>query len=99
MLSHNTLLINSIKSFEGETIMKEKDAPIITQSDCLLTVREAARFLSVKTRTIYAWVQERRIPFRKVGRLLRFDRNELLSWSSEQAKDKPAQDLLRVINF
>jgi excisionase family DNA binding protein len=88
-----------MKNLEGEMIMKEKDASINSKSDNLLTVEDAAQLLSVKPRTIYAWVQERRIPFRKVGRLLRFDRNELLSWSSEQAKDKPAQDLLRVINF
>ncbi len=52
----------------------------------LLTVRQAAALLAVKPRTIYAWVAGRRIPFHKAGRLLRFDRAELLAWTA------PAED-------
>ena len=53
----------------------------------LLTVPEAAELLSVKPRTIYAWVAERRIPFQKAGRLLRFDQAKLLAWAASQAED------------
>jgi excisionase family DNA binding protein len=53
----------------------------------LLTVSEAAHLLSVKPRTIYAWVAERRIPYHKVGRLLRFDQTKLLAWMASQAED------------
>jgi excisionase family DNA binding protein len=53
----------------------------------LLTVAEAAQLLSVKPRTIYAWVAERRIPFHKAGRLLRFDQARLLAWAASQAED------------
>ena len=69
-----------------------------TQTDRLLTVKEAADFLSVKARTIYAWVQQRRIPFRRAGRLLRFDRVELSNWAASQAQEKSAKELLRVVN-
>lgn len=65
----------------------------------LLTVRETAEFLSVKPRTIYAWVAERRIPFRKVGKLLRFDRAELKAWSEAPVKDDGKNDRLRVVNW
>jgi excisionase family DNA binding protein len=38
----------------------------------LLTVQEAAFFLNVSVSTLYGWVWQRRIPFVKVGRALRF---------------------------
>lgn len=78
--------------------MKAHEPASNTQPDRLLTVREAAAFLSVKERTIYAWVQERRVPFCRAGRLLRFDRAELSAWAYEQAQDKSAKELLRVVN-
>jgi excisionase family DNA binding protein len=43
----------------------------------LLTVKEAASFLAVSTSTLYGWVHQRRIPFVKVGRALRFELAEL----------------------
>jgi excisionase family DNA binding protein len=43
----------------------------------LLTVKEAANFLAVSTSTLYGWVYQRRIPFVKVGRALRFELAEL----------------------
>jgi excisionase family DNA binding protein len=43
----------------------------------LITVQDAAKFLSVSTSTLYGWVYQRRIPFVKVGRALRFEPAEL----------------------
>jgi excisionase family DNA binding protein len=43
----------------------------------LLTVQEAAHLLSVSVSTLYGWVWQRRIPFVKVGRALRFERDDL----------------------
>jgi excisionase family DNA binding protein len=40
----------------------------------LLTVPEAAAFLRLKPSTIRAWVSQRRIPFVKLGRLVRIRR-------------------------
>lgn len=78
--------------------MKENDAATYMQTERLLTVKEAATFLAVKDRTIYTWVQQRRIPFRRAGRLLRFDRVELSNWAVAQAENKSAKELLRVVN-
>lgn len=47
----------------------------------LLTVAEVAGLLRVKTATIYVWTSKRKIPFRKVGGRLRFDREEILRWT------------------
>ena len=62
--------------------MTPKDYPtalISTESNThrLFTVREAARYLSVSVSTLYGWVHQRRIPFVKAGRALRFDLADL----------------------
>lgn len=46
----------------------------------LLDVDDVARLLKVKKRTIYEWVRTKRIPFKHVGDLLRFNRAEILEW-------------------
>ena len=43
----------------------------------LITIQEAAKFLAVSKSTLYGWVWQRRIPFVKVGRSLRFELAEL----------------------
>jgi len=43
----------------------------------LMTIQEAAKFLAVSKSTLYGWVWQRRIPFVKVGRSLRFELGEL----------------------
>jgi len=57
---------------------------ITTQSE-FLNVVEAAEFLRVKIATIYAWVHQRRIPFRRHGRRTIFSRKDLEAWSESQA--------------
>lgn len=47
----------------------------------LLTVAEVAALLRVEVSTIYVWTSKRKIPFRKVGGRLRFDRDEVLRWT------------------
>lgn len=43
----------------------------------LLTVQEAADYLAISVSTLYGWAWQRRIPFVKIGRALRFDRADL----------------------
>ena len=49
-----------------------------------LTPTEAAKLLGVKRATIYKWVHFKKIPYRKHGKLLRFNRRDLLEWSNSQ---------------
>jgi excisionase family DNA binding protein len=44
-----------------------------TRATQLVNVNEAAQFLAVSPSTLYGWVWQRRIPFVKVGRAVRFD--------------------------
>lgn len=46
----------------------------------LFGVSELARELGVSRHTIYSWVAQRRIPYLKVGRLLRFERRAIAAW-------------------
>ena len=43
----------------------------------LLDIREAAALLRVKPQTLYLWVSQKRIAYRKIGRLVRFTNSDL----------------------
>lgn len=58
----------------------------------LLTVQEAAQFLAVSVSTLYGWVWQRRIPFVKIGRALRFDPRDLAAFV-EANKHFPRKEL------
>ena len=47
----------------------------------LLDINEAAALLRVKIKTLYAWVSRNKIPYRKLGSLVRFHRGELIEWA------------------
>lgn len=58
-----------------------------------LNPQQAADLLGVKISTIYTWVQMRQIPYRKHGRLIRFERRSLLVWSKSR-EIQPYADVL-----
>lgn len=49
-----------------------------------LTVGEVAEMLRVKPRTIYDWVSQRRVPFRKAGDRTVFLLDEILEWTKAE---------------
>lgn len=54
-----------------------------TQSE-FLTIAEASLFMKVKVSTLYAWVYQRKIPFRKHGSRVVFEAVELRAWSEKR---------------
>ena len=46
----------------------------------LMSAKEVAPRLGVAEGTIYQWVMQKRIPFIKVGRALRFDEKDISDW-------------------
>jgi excisionase family DNA binding protein len=54
-----------------------------TGGNDLLTVAEVARSLGVGDRYVYRLVDERRVPFIKLGHYVRFDPAELAAWLDE----------------
>ena len=49
-----------------------------------LTVEEVAELLRVSPRSVYDWVSQRQIPFRKAGRRTIFLLDEILEWTTER---------------
>lgn len=51
-------------------------------------INECAEYLGVKSGTLYAWVSVKKIPYVKIGRLVKFDLRELEGWIKDR-KVKP----------
>lgn len=51
-----------------------------------LTVSEVAEMLRIRPRTVYQMVSQRRIPYRKAGRILLFEAGEIDRWTKEGAR-------------
>lgn len=45
-----------------------------------LGIDELAEYLGVKTSTLYSWVYQRKVPYTKIGRLVKFDFIEIDKW-------------------
>lgn len=54
----------------------------------LLTKGEIAEFLNVSVKTIDKKVHLNEIPYYKVGRLVRFDKSEILAWAKEKSSSR-----------
>jgi len=50
-----------------------------------LTTNEVAALLKTSKSTIYSWIREGFIPHNKVGRLVRFDLEEIHKWMRDMA--------------
>ena len=56
----------------------------------LLDISTLAQLLSINVRHVRRLIQERRIPFIKVGRLIRFDPNEIQQWLDANRREEGA---------
>ena len=45
-----------------------------------LNSKELAHYLGLKEPTIRDWIRQKRIPFHKLGKSIRFDRLQIESW-------------------
>jgi excisionase family DNA binding protein len=62
-----------------------------------LTVPEVAELLRISPRTVYAWVAEDKIPFRKPSRnRLLFDRDAILDWVAGQGPQAGGENSFNV---
>ena len=59
-------------------------SPTEALTSSLIDIRSVAQVLDVTPRHIQRLVAERRIPYLKIGRFVRFDRAELDLWLDEQ---------------
>jgi len=66
-----------------------------TANQRLISVSEAAAFLGVSPRSLYGWVSQRQIPYRKAGRRVLFLESELLEWTKPHSDGRKFQELTR----
>ena len=71
-------------STAGDEIM-DKNARAVRASQ-LMTPEQCAAFLQIEVTTLYVMKSQGRIPFRKVGHLLRFDFDEIVEWTKPKGK-------------
>lgn len=58
----------------------------VTPRSELLTVAETCRFLKITPRTLYRYIQSRRIPAFKLGKEWRFVRSDLEQWIRDRTQ-------------
>ena len=46
----------------------------------LIDKQELAKQLGVKISTLYSWIHQKRIPYVKIGRLVKFDQKDINIW-------------------
>ena len=64
-----------------------------------LTIQEAADLLRVRVSWLYERTRTNAVPHVKLGKYLRFDRDELLGWARSFGRDGAGRDPLRPSKF
>jgi excisionase family DNA binding protein len=78
---------NLLQSIASTVIVSEK--PVVSDKiwkQKLLSVTEAADFLGIKKSTLYEWIIQKKVPYYKVGRLVKFKREDLETWLKENGQ-------------
>lgn len=50
-----------------------------------LSINELSEYIGITKGTIYVWVCHRKIPYYKIGRLVKFDIHKIDKWIAENA--------------
>ena len=58
-----------------------------------LTIDDLAQYLSVKRSTLYAKAESGEIPFYKIGRLIRFKREDVEKWMESHRRERVDTDM------
>lgn len=59
----------------------------------LFNVKELSAYLGgVSINTIYCWVSQRKLPYKKLGKLVRFEISEIDKWIDENTKPQLNRD-------
>ena len=65
-----------------------------------MNVTEIAEYLDIRKSTIYSWVESREIPFYRLGKVIRFKRNDIDAWIEGLKSEvlNPQKVAKRIIN-
>jgi len=78
--------LNSI----NPAIVSEKEivSGQIPKQKQLLDTTEASEFLGISKNTLYEWIVQKKIPYLKVGRLVKFKKEELEAWLKKRTQEE-----------
>ena len=48
-----------------------------------LSIKELAEYLGMPIKTIYGWIYRRKIPYTKMGKLVKFDLRRIETWADK----------------
>jgi excisionase family DNA binding protein len=97
-VTHNVTLRNrqvSQRAAIGKNVGTRMTVPMLHKHEqplsrlpraLLMTPEQCADFLGIKINTLYVMKSQGRIPYRKVGHLLRFDFDEIVEWTKDKEK-------------
>lgn len=57
-------------------------------SDRWLSVEEIAQYLGISKETIYRWLEKKKIPAHRIGKLWKFKASEVDSWIRNSSSNK-----------
>jgi excisionase family DNA binding protein len=60
----------------------------ISKEKQLLDTNEAAEYLGISRNTLYEWTIQKKIPYIKVGRLVKFRKEDLESWLKQRTQEE-----------
>ena len=63
---------------------KERAARIGHMEKRFIGIQELSEYLGITKGTLYSWTFQKRIPYLKVGRLVKFDLQEIEIWLKER---------------
>ncbi len=61
-----------------------RNSRLLSLSTRLIDIQEAAHMTGISVPTLYKWVNQRKIPHIKMGRLVKFDPVKLDEWIKQQ---------------
>ena len=85
-----------LKSLSVPAIVSEKSivSGQISRQKQLMDMNEASEYLGIRKNTLYEWVIERKVPHVRVGRLLKFRREDLENWLRKRTQEEKDRDFV-----
>jgi len=91
-----SMMKSFLKSVDPGDIVSEKDivSGQVSMQKQLMDMNEASEYLGIRKNTLYEWVVERKIPHVRVGRLLKFRREDLEAWLRKRTQEEKDRDFV-----
>jgi excisionase family DNA binding protein len=87
---HPSKVKEFLKSRDSGAIVSEKGivSGQLSKEKQLLDTTEASEFLGIKKNTLYEWIIQKKVPHVKVGRLVKFRKDDLEEWLKKRTREE-----------